>query len=384
MEKHRIYADCAAASPLSERALLAAMPFLTEAFGNAGSVHSLGMRSARAVFDARKKLSELLGCDPRELFFTSGGTESDNWALRSAAELGEQNGKRHIVTTAVEHHAVLHTCAYLERRGFEVTYLPPDKEGRITASQVADAVREDTALVSVMYANNEVGVIYPIGEIAEACRKRGVLFHTDAVQAAGHEPISLRELGADMLSLSGHKFGAMKGIGALYVREGVKLPPFMLGGAQESGLRAGTENVPGIVSMAAALEESLEDLADKNRRLSALRDRVIDGLLEIEGSALNGARDSRLAGNVSVSFEGIESESLVLMLDIKGIQASGGSACTSHSPDPSHVLLAMGQLRELAKGSLRLSFSPSLTDGDAEAVIATVTETVKLLRANRS
>ena len=380
--KKKIYADCAATAPLSERALAVAMPFLTESFGNAGSVHYLGMRSARAVFDARNKIAALLRAGAEEIFFTSGGSESDNWAIRSAAALGAKNGKRHIVTSAAEHHAVLNTCKYLEQNGCEVTYLPPDSEGRVSPESVANALREDTALVSVMYANNEVGTVNPVGEIAELCRSRGVLFHTDAVQAVGHEQIDVSTLGADMLSFSGHKFGAMKGIGGLYVRKGLKLPPLIFGGAQESGLRAGTENVPGIVSMAAALEESLEELKPKNTRLASLRDRITEDLLLIPDSRLNGSRTERLAGNINISFAGVESESLILMLDIKGIQASGGSACTSHSPDPSHVLLSMGVDRALASGSLRLSLHPSLTEDEADRIINAVTETVAMLRAN--
>lgn len=384
MDKRFIYADYAASSPVTERALAAALPCFGEEFGNPSSVHSRGMRSARALLDARKKIASLLGAEPGEIVFTSGGTESDNWALRSGAMLGAQSGRRHIITSNTEHHAVLRCCEQLEREGFEVTYLPADSEGMITASQVTAAIRPDTALVSIMYANNEIGTLLPVDEIAAVCRGRGVLFHTDAVQAVGHEHIDVRSLGADMLSLSGHKFGGMRGVGALYIRNGVRLPPFMLGGGQEKGRRSGTENLPAIVSMAEALSESLEGLVEKKARLLALRERLIDGLLNIPDSRLNGSREHRLAGNVNVSFAGIESESLLLLLDIQGICASGGSACSSFSEEPSHVLRAVGAGEEYIKGSLRLTLGGSINEDDIDHIIGAVRGSVERLRKERS
>ncbi|MBR6045782.1 MAG: cysteine desulfurase [Ruminococcus sp.] len=381
MAERTVYADWSATAKPSKRALEAAMLYLTDSFGNAGAVYSLGRASAKALHEARRNTAALLGADIGEIFFTSGGTESDNLAVKGAAELGAAMGKRHIVTTAFEHHAVLNTCKYLESRGVEVTYLRPDSRGMISAGQVAEAIREDTALVSMMYVNNEIGTIQPVAEAAAICRSRGVLFHTDAVQAAGHLPIDVKALGADLLSVSGHKFGAFKGIGALYVREGVKLPSLIHGGGQESGLRAGTENVAGAVSLSEALAESLEDIEAKNTRILSLRERIIDGLLAVPESRLNGDRQCRAAGNINVSFLGIEGESLLLMLDINGVRASSGSACTSFSAEPSHVLTSIGVHPELAKGSLRLTIGSDTTEADADYIVRVTSKAVAELRS---
>ena len=378
--RKRIYADNAASMPVSERALAAAMPYFRTDYANPSAVHTMGMNAASALLAARRRTAAALGADAREIVFTSGGTESDNHALRAAAALGAEQGRRHIVTTAMEHHAVLNCCKALEKQGFTVTYLPPDSEGFVTASQAAAAITDDTCLVSIMLANNEIGTIQPIQEIAAVCRERGVLLHTDAVQAAGHIAIDVKALGADILSFSGHKFGAMKGVGGLYVRSGVALPPFIRGGPQEYGRRAGTEPLPQIVSLAEALTESLEGLDEKNARTAAHRDRLIDALLEIPDSRLNGSRENRLAGNVNISFAGVESESLVLMLDMQGISASGGSACTSGTSEPSHVLTAIGTPPGYVKGSLRLSISHDLTDADTEHIITAVKTAVEKLR----
>jgi len=384
MEKRLVYADFAATAVPSERALNKAMPYLKENFGNASGMYALGMRSARAVLDARKSIAASLGAKPEEIFFTSGGTESDNWAVRAAAGSGARKGKRHLISSAVEHHAVINTLKDLETKGFTVTYLPVDKEGRLTAEQVGEAITDDTALVSVMTANNETGTIYPVDEIAEICRSRGVLFHTDAVQAVGHIPMDLSKLGADMVSLSGHKFGAMKGIGALYIRKGADIGSFMTGGAQESGRRAGTENVAAIVSMAEALAESLENMDAVNARLTVMRDRLIDGLTaSIPDCFLNGGRENRLAGNVNLSVKGVDGESMLLMLDMMGIMASSGSACAVAQKDPSHVLLALGVDRKLAHGSLRLSLGCTTTDEDVDYMLERIPEAVSRLRALR-
>lgn len=384
MEKRLVYADHAATVKTTERALAAAMPYLTEDYGNASGVYSLGMRSARALFEARKSIAQSIGALAEEIFFTSGGTESDNWAIRAAAELGERSGRRRIITSAVEHHAVLNTLRYLESRGFEVVYLPVDGEGMLRAEQVADALTEDAALVTIMTANNEIGTVYPTAEIAAVCRERGVLFHTDAVQAVGHIPIDVSVLGADMLSFSGHKFGAMKGVGALYVRRGVQTGSFMLGGAQESGRRAGTENVAAIVSMAEALRECLEDMEQKNRRIAAMRDRLMNSLLgTVPECHLNGGTEHRLPSNLNLSFAGIAGESLLLMLDMQGIMASSGSACAVSQKDPSHVLLALGQDARLAHGSLRLTLGDDNTDEDIDYMIEKIPEAVARLRSMR-
>lgn len=380
MEKRFIYADNAATTAVSERVLKAMLPFFTEQYGNPSSIYKLGRDAQRAVEDSREKVAAALGCTPPEIYFTSCGTESDNWAIRSTAlRLGEK-GKKHIITTNVEHHAVLHTCEYLAKQGFEITYLPVDSEGLVTAEQVADAIREDTALVTIMYANNEIGTIMPVAEIGKVCREKGVLFHTDAVQAVGNVPIDVKAQNIDMLSLSGHKIHAQKGIGALYVRKGVPLPNLTFGGGQERGKRPGTENVPAIVGLGEAITAACEDIPGKTERVTRLRSKIIDGVLEIEGSRLNGNREKRLPGNINISFLGVEGESLLLLLDTKGICASSGSACTSGSLDPSHVLLALGLPHEVAHGSMRLSISAELTDDDADYIITAVKQVVERLR----
>ncbi|WP_303162336.1 cysteine desulfurase NifS [Ruminococcus champanellensis] len=381
MEKRIIYADNAATTQVSKPVLEAMLPYLTGQYGNPSSIYALGRHAQRDIELARQQVAEALGCEPGEIFFTGCGTESDNWAIRStAARLGAK-GKRHIVTSVFEHHAVLHTCAALEKEGFEVTYLPVSREGLLTAQQVADAIRPDTALVSIMYANNEIGTIQPISEIAAVCREKGVLFHTDAVQAAGHVPINVREQGIDMLSLSGHKLHAQKGIGALYVRKGVPLPNLLYGGAQERGRRPGTENVPAIVGLGTAITLAVENLEEKMERVTALRNRLIDGILDIPRTRLNGDRVHRVPGNCNISILGIEGEFLLLALDQLGIMASSGSACTSGSLDPSHVLLSLGLCHEVAHGSLRLSISDETTREDVDYIIWAVHQAVERGRA---
>ena len=381
MEKRIIYADNAATTQVSKPVLEAMLPYLTGQYGNPSSIYALGRHAQRDIELARQQVAEALGCEPGEIFFTGCGTESDNWAIRStAARLGAK-GKRHIVTSVFEHHAVLHTCAALEKEGFEVTYLPVSREGLLTAQQVADAIRPDTALVSIMYANNEIGTIQPISEIAAVCREKGVLFHTDAVQAAGHVPINVREQGIDMLSLSGHKLHAQKGIGALYVRKGVPLPNLLYGGAQERGRRPGTENVPAIVGLGTAITLAVENLEEKMERVTALRNRLIDGILDIPRTRLNGDRVHRVPGNCNISILGIEGEFLLLALDQLGVMASSGSACTSGSLDPSHVLLSLGLCHEVAHGSLRLSISDETTREDVEYIIWAVHQAVERGRA---
>ena len=381
MEKRIIYADNAATTQVSKPVLEAMLPYLTGQYGNPSSIYALGRHAQRDIELARQQVAEALGCEPGEIFFTGCGTESDNWAIRStAARLGAK-GKRHIVTSVFEHHAVLHTCAALEKEGFEVTYLPVSREGLLTAQQVADAIRPDTALVSIMYANNEIGTIQPISEIAAVCREKGVLFHTDAVQAAGHVPINVREQGIDMLSLSGHKLHAQKGIGALYVRKGVPLPNLLYGGAQERGHRPGTENVPAIVGLGTAITLAVENLEEKMERVTALRNRLIDGILDIPRTRLNGDRVHRVPGNCNISILGIEGEFLLLALDQLGVMASSGSACTSGSLDPSHVLLSLGLCHEVAHGSLRLSISDETTREDVDYIIWAVHQAVERGRA---
>ena len=376
----RIYADNAATTRMSRTAIDAMLPYLSDIYGNPSSLHSIGQEAAQALFAARQTVAEQLGCEPRELTFTSGGSEADNMALVSAATLGARKGKKHIISTAFEHHAVLHTLARLEKQGFEVTLLDVHENGLISAEEVEQAIRPDTCLVSVMYANNEIGTIQPIAEIGAVCRAHGVLFHTDAVQAVGHLPIDVVKQNIDLLSLSAHKFHGPKGIGALYARRGIALTNLIEGGAQERGKRAGTENVPAIVSMAAALKEACENMEKNTAYVRALRDRLIEGLSKIPHGALNGDREHRLAGNVSFCFEGIEGESLLLLLDDKGVCASSGSACTSGSLDPSHVLLAIGRPHEVAHGSLRLKLSEENTEEEIDTIIRAVTETVEYLR----
>ena len=376
----QVYADNAATTKMSRTAIEAMLPYMDEIYGNPSSLHSVGQRAAEALQGARETVAQCLNCTPREIYFTSGGSEADNQAILSAARIGERKGKKHIISTAFEHHAVLHTLKKLEKEGFEVELLPVGPIGTVTAQQVADAIREDTCLVTVMYANNEIGSILPIAEIGAVCRERGVLFHTDAVQAAGHLPIDVQAQKVDMLSLSAHKFHGPKGIGVLYARKGIVLTSLIEGGAQERGKRAGTENIPAIMGMAAALREAVDHMEENAQKVSALRDKLIAGLSEIPHCALNGDPVNRLPGNVSFCFEGIEGESLLLLLDAKGICASSGSACTSGSLDPSHVLLAIGRPHEVAHGSLRLSLCEWNTEEEMDHILAEVPQTVEYLR----
>lgn len=376
----RIYADNAATTRMSKAAIAAMLPYLEENYGNPSSLHTIGQEAAEALFKARQTVAECIGADPREIYFTSGGSESDNQALLSAAESGARRGRKHIISQKTEHHAILHSLKRLEKMGFEVTLLDVDGDGYVTAEDVRAAIRPDTCLVTIMAANNEIGTVMPIKEIAAVCREAGVVFHTDAVQAAGHIPLDVKEIGCDMLSMSAHKFHGPKGVGALYVRRGIVLSNLIEGGAQERGKRAGTENIAGICSMAAALSEAVKNLPENMKKLTKMRDRLIEGLSEISHSVLNGSRTSRLPGNVNMCFEGIEGESLLLLLDAKGICASSGSACTSGSLDPSHVLLAIGRPHEVAHGSLRLSLSEYNTPEEIEYIIKQVPEVVAYLR----
>ena len=380
MEKRYIYADNSATTPVSDEVLNAMLPYFKDHFGNPSSIYAKGRENERAIIDARARVAKCLNADPKEIFFTAGGSESDNWAIKGTADRLAAKGKKHIITTVFEHHAVLHTCEFLEKHGFEVTYLPVSPEGLIKPEDVENAIREDTALVTIMYANNEIGTIMPIPEIGAICRKHKVLFHTDAVQAIGNVPIDVKAQNIDMLSLSGHKFHAPKGIGVLYVRRGILLPNLIHGGGQESGRRAGTENVPGIIGIAKALELATADIPGKIAKLTPLRNKLIDGILKIDQTRLNGDRDQRLCGNVNVSIVGIEGESLLLTLDHYGIQASSGSACTSGSLDPSHVLLSLGLIHEVAHGSLRLTFSEDLTEEDVDYILEVLPEIVTKLR----
>ncbi|MBQ8697184.1 MAG: cysteine desulfurase NifS [Clostridia bacterium] len=375
-----IYLDNAATTKMKRAAIDAMLPYMDTVYGNPSSLHSAGQRANEAISDARTMIARLLGCEVREITFTSGGSEADNQAIISAARIGQKAGKKHIVSTSIEHHAVLHTLERLEKEGFEISLLKVDERGLVSAEQVADAIRSDTCLVSVMYANNEIGTVQPIREIGEVCRGRGVLFHTDAVQAAGHLDINVTDENIDLLSLSAHKFGGPKGIGVLYAKKGVGLTALIEGGAQERGKRAGTENIPAIMGMAAALENACANMEENNARMTALRDRLIEGISLIPHSILNGDRESRLPSNVSFCFEGIEGESLLLLLDDKGICASSGSACTSGSLDPSHVLLAIGRVHDIAHGSLRLSLSEETTEEEVEYTINAVKEVVEYLR----
>lgn len=375
-----IYVDNAATTKTSRTAIEAMLPYMDKIYGNPSSLHSVGQAAADALRKAREEAAEVLGCEPNEITFTSGGSEADNQALVSAAAIGARKGKKHIISTAFEHHAILHTLKKLEKEGFEVTLLDVHENGMVSAQQVADAIREDTCLVSVMYANNEIGSIQPIAEIGAVCKEKGVIFHSDAVQAVGHVHINVKEENIDMLSLSAHKFHGPKGVGLLYARKGVRLTNIIEGGAQERGKRAGTENIPGIVGMVAALKEANANIDANAEKVSALRDRLIEGLEKIPHSALNGDRTKRLPGNVSFCFEGIEGESLLLLLDAKGICASSGSACTSGSLDPSHVLLAIGRPHEVAHGSLRLTLSEENTQEEIDYIIEETTKVVKYLR----
>ena len=375
-----IYTDNAATTKMSDTALAAMLPCLQDNYGNPSSLHSVGQRAAEALQGARETVAKCLGCDPKEIIFTSGGSEADNQAIISAARFGALKGKKHILSTVFEHHAVLHTLKKLEKEGFEVELLPVGELGTVTPEQVAAAIRPDTALVTIMYANNEIGSILPIPEIGAVCKEKGVIFHTDAVQAAGHLHINVREQNIDMLSLSGHKFHGPKGSGVLYARKGIPLVNVIEGGAQERGKRAGTENLPAIVGMAAALKEACDHIDENAEKVSALRDKLIEGLSKIPHSALNGDPVHRLPGNVNFCFEGIEGESLLLLLDAKGICASSGSACTSGSLDPSHVLLAIGRPHEVAHGSLRLSLCEWNTEEEVDIILQEVPRVVEYLR----
>lgn len=381
MEKRFVYADNSATTKVSKNALDAALPYFMDEYGNASSIYRLGMNSAKAVLKAREQVANAIGAKVNEIYFTSGGSEADNWAIRGIAEKGAEKGKKHIVTTVFEHHAVLHTCQYLETKGFEVTYIPVDENGLIISQQVADAIREDTCLVTIMFCNNEIGTIMPIAEIGEICKERKVPFHTDAVQAIGYIDIDVKAMNIDLLSLSGHKLHAPKGVGALYVRGGISIPNLIFGGAQERNKRAGTENVPSIVALGVAITDAVKDIEEKNARISKLRDKLIDNLLKIDETKLNGDREKRLPGNVNISFRGVEGESLLLMLDMQGIVASSGSACTSGSLDPSHVLLALGLPHETAHGSLRLSINDETTDEDVDYILSVIPIVVEKLRA---
>ena len=377
-----IYADNAATTRMSRAAVDAMTECMVNGYGNPSSLYAFGQQAKERLEEARGTVAEIVGAaSPREILFTSGGSEADNQALVSAARIGAKKGKKHIVSTAFEHHAVLHTLNRLEKEGFEVTLLPVHEDGIVRPAEAEAAIRDDTCLVSVMYANNEIGTIQPVAEIGKICRDKGVLFHTDAVQAVGHLPINVVEENVDLLSASGHKFHGPKGVGFLYARKGVLLTNLIEGGAQERGKRAGTENTPGIVAMAAALRERAANMAEEQQTVSALRDRLIDGIAKIPHSALNGDRSRRLPGNVSFCFEGIEGESLLLLLDQKGICASSGSACTSGSLDPSHVLLAIGRVHDVAHGSLRLTLNEENTPEEADEIVRAVTETVEYLRS---
>lgn len=374
-----IYADNAATTFLSRHALQAMMRFLTEQHGNPSTIYSLGRTAKKAIEEARLKVASAIGAKPEEIFFTSGGTESDNWAIKAAVQLKQGKGK-HIISSAVEHHAVLHTLQYLEKQGYEVTYLGTDEKGNISLEELRAVIREDTILITIMTANNEIGTIMPIAEIGKIAREAGILFHTDAVQAVGHIPLNVTEMNVDLLSLSGHKFKGPKGTGALYIKKGLRLPSMMLGGGQEYGFRSGTENVAGIVGLAAALEESTAKMEDNIKRISSLRDKLIDGVLKIPYTRLTGDPVNRLPGIASFIFECVEGESIVLMLDQEGICASSGSACSSGSLDPSHVLLAIGLTHEMAHGSLRLSINEDNTDEEIEYILEKLPPIISRLR----
>ncbi len=376
----KVYADNAATTKTSQAAVQAMMPYFSTVYGNPSSLHSEGQKAKEALEEARASVAKHLGCSPREIYFTSCGTEADNMAIRSAAYFGARKNKRHIISTAFEHHAVLHTLKKLEKEGFEVTLLDVGEIGTVTAEQVKAAIRPDTALVTIMYANNEIGSILPIRQIGQVCKEAGVIFHTDAVQAAGHLHIDVVQDNVDMLSLSGHKFHGPRGVGAMYIRKGIPPMNLMEGGAQERGRRPGTENLPAIMGMAKALDDACEHMDTHMAKVAALRDRLIAGLSQIPHCILNGDPVNRLPGNVSFCFEGIEGESLLLLLDSKGICASSGSACTSGSLDPSHVLLAIGRPHEIAHGSLRLSLCEENTEEEVDHIIASVKEVVQYLR----
>ena len=375
-----VYADNAATTAVSKTALEAMLPAMQEMYGNPSSLHQKGREANMALSAAREKVAKCLNAQPREIYFTGCGTESDNWAINEGARLGALEGKKHIISDVIEHHAVLHTLARLEKQGFEVTYLPVHENGVVRVEELAAAIRPDTCLVTIMFSNNEIGTVQPIREIGALCREKGILFHTEAVQAVGHMPVDVEKDNIDMLSLSGHKFHAPKGVGALYVRKGIKLKNFIEGGAQERGKRGGTEGLPAILAMAAAMEESCAHLEENMKRVSAMRDKLIEGLSKIPCSRCNGDPDHRAPGIVSFCFEGIEGESLLLRLDMAGICASSGSACTSGSLDPSHVLLSLGMPHEIAHGSLRLSFCEYNTMEEVDYILEQVPQVVKTLR----
>ena len=373
--------DNSATTPISKEVLDAMMPWLTEGYGNASSIYSKGREAGWALKGAREQIASILGAQPNEIYFTSGGSESDNWAIKGAAATMAKRGKKHIITSAFEHHAVLHSCAALEKQGFEVTYVPVHENGIVRVEDIEAAIRPDTGLVTIMYANNEIGTVQPIKEIGALCRKHKIWFHTDAVQAFGHVPINVEEQNIDMLSVSGHKIHAQKGVGLLYVKRGVVLPNLIDGGAQERGKRAGTENIAGIVGLAKAMEIASQDIEERGERTKILRDKLIDNILKIDRTRLNGDREQRLPGNVNISIEGIEGESLLLSLDMYGICASSGSACTSGSLDPSHVLLAIGLCHEVAHGSLRISLSDENTMEDVDRILEVLPGIVERLRS---
>ncbi|MDB8755598.1 MULTISPECIES: cysteine desulfurase family protein [unclassified Ruminococcus] len=376
----RIYADNAATTKISQTAMKAMISAMENSYGNPSSIHQIGMAANDALQTAREQIACCLGCMPKEIFFTSGGTESDNQAIMSAAMLGAEQNKRHIISTAFEHHAVLHTLRRLKEEGFEIQLLDVGAEGNITAAQVEEAIRPDTCLVTVMFANNEIGSVLPIAEIGEVCRAHGVLFHTDAVQAAGHIPVNVKKQNIDMLSLSAHKFHGPRGIGALYVKRGIELTSLMEGGGQERGKRPGTENLPAIMGMAAALKEECTLMEQNEAKVIAMRDRLIQGLSQIPYSILNGSREKRLPGNVNFCFEGVSGESLLLLLDSRGICASSGSACASGALDPSHVLLSLGLAPEIAQGSLRISLDISNTEEEIDYMLEVIPQVVEQLR----
>ena len=378
--KRFVYADNAATTPVSQTVLNAMLPYYTEKYGNPSSLYAVGREAKKALEEARENVANHLGALTNEIFFTSGGSEADNWAIKGVAHELAKKGKKHIITSKFEHHAVLHTTESLEKEGFEVTYLEVYENGIVKPEDVEKAIREDTALVTIMYPNNEIGTIQPISEIGAICKKHGVLFHTDAVQAVGNVKINVKEENIDLLSLSGHKLHAPKGVGALYVRRGIRLPNLISGGAQERGKRAGTENVAGIVALSVAMDEAYANLDERNARLIRMRDRLIEGASKIERSRLNGDAVKRLPGNFNMCFEGIEGESLLLKLDFAGICASSGSACTSGSLDPSHVLLAIGLPHEIAHGSLRISFSDQNTEEDVDYILEVLPGIVSYLR----
>ena len=379
--KRFVYADNAATTKVSDSVFQSMIPYLTDQFGNASSLYGLARESRRAIEAARDKVAAALGAESREIYFTSCGSESDNWAVKGAAHAMAKKGKKHIITTVFEHHAILHTCQALEKEGFEVTYLPVEPNGIVSVEKLKAAIRPDTALVTIMYANNEIGTIQPIPEIGAICKEKGIWFHTDAVQAAGALHINVKEQNIDMLSLSGHKLHAPKGVGALYIRKGIVIPNLIDGGSQERGKRAGTENTPYIVALGTAIEEAVSSIDERTPKLIAMRDRLIENLLKIPHTRLNGDPVKRLPGNVNISFEGVEGESLLLMLDMKGVCASSGSACTSGSLDPSHVLLAIGLPHEVAHGSLRLSLSDVNTEEDVDYILEVLPPIVERLRS---